>query len=138
MGQAVFTAVKRRAVFTTARPAVGCRRRRTAPTPSSTDTWVTIDENPQGINDVGFAVACQNASVANLCYLVDYPASYHNGRAGLSFADGHAEIHGFKSAVITKASALAGGSALPQVTGTGANGLVTDLSWLAENTTGLK
>jgi prepilin-type processing-associated H-X9-DG protein len=24
--------------------------------------------------------------------LVDYPASYHNGAAGLSFADGHSEI----------------------------------------------
>ena len=24
--------------------------------------------------------------------IIDYPASYHNGAAGLSFADGHAEI----------------------------------------------
>ena len=25
-------------------------------------------------------------------YIVDYPASYHNGTSGFSFADGHAEI----------------------------------------------
>ncbi len=24
--------------------------------------------------------------------MIDYPASYHNGAAGISFADGHAEI----------------------------------------------
>jgi len=99
------------------------------------NTWVTIDENPQGINDSAFAVVCKNASSATLCYLVDYPAPYHDGSAGLSFADGHAEVHKFKSSVITKASAIAGGPPLPQVTGTVANGLVTDLSWLAENTT---
>jgi len=25
--------------------------------------------------------------------MIDVPASYHNGAGGLSFADGHAEIH---------------------------------------------
>ena len=102
------------------------------------ETWVTIDENPQGINDAGFAVVCKNASSVTLCYLVDYPAPYHDGGAGLSFADGHAEVHKFRSAVITKAPAVAGGPPLPQLTGNSANGLVTDLSWLAERTTVLK
>lgn len=99
------------------------------------NTWVTIDENPQGINDAAFAVVCRYASMTNLCYLVDYPAPYHDGGAGLSFADGHAEVHKFTSPIITKAPALAGGPPLPQLTGTAANGLVKDLSWLAENTT---
>ena len=27
------------------------------------------------------------------CYIVDYPASYHNGAGGLNFGDGHSEIH---------------------------------------------
>jgi prepilin-type N-terminal cleavage/methylation domain-containing protein/prepilin-type processing-associated H-X9-DG protein len=102
------------------------------------NTWVTIDENPQGINDAGFAVVCANAASATACYLVDYPAPYHNGGAGLSFADGHAEVHKFKSTVITKASAIAGGTPLPQVTGTVANGLVTDISWMADNATVLR
>jgi prepilin-type processing-associated H-X9-DG protein len=26
-------------------------------------------------------------------YMIDVPASHHNGAAGLSFADGHAEVH---------------------------------------------
>jgi prepilin-type processing-associated H-X9-DG protein len=102
------------------------------------ETWVTIDENPQGINDAGFAVVCKNASSVTLCYLVDYPATYHDGDAGISFADGHAEVHKFRSTVITKAPAVAGGPPLPQVTGNSANGLVIDLSWLAERTTVLK
>jgi prepilin-type N-terminal cleavage/methylation domain-containing protein/prepilin-type processing-associated H-X9-DG protein len=86
------------------------------------NTWVTIDENPQGINDSGFAVVCANASSPTACYLVDYPAPYHNGGAGMSFADGHAEVHKFKSTVITRASAIAGGTPrLQQVTGTVAN-----------------
>jgi prepilin-type processing-associated H-X9-DG protein len=26
-------------------------------------------------------------------FMVDYPASFHNGACGFGFADGHAEIH---------------------------------------------
>ena len=99
------------------------------------NTWLTIDENPQGINDAGFGVVCANAGSATACYLVDYPAPYHGGGAGLSFVDGHAEVHKFKSDIIVRAPAVAGGTPLPQVTGTVANRLVTDISWLAENTT---
>lgn len=99
------------------------------------NTWVTIDENPQGINDAGFGVVCANASNVSLCRLIDYPAPFHGGGAGLSFADGHSEVHKFKSPVITKASTIPGGTPLPQVTGTAANGLATDIGWLAENTT---
>ena len=29
---------------------------------------------------------------ASTARMIDFPASYHNGAAGLSFADGHAEI----------------------------------------------
>jgi prepilin-type processing-associated H-X9-DG protein len=57
----------------------------TKPGPSM--TWVIIDENPDTINDPLIAISMN----ANL--LVDLPAKYHNGGAGMSFADGHAEIH---------------------------------------------
>ena len=30
---------------------------------------------------------------ASKYYLIDYPASTHNGSGGLSFADGRAEVH---------------------------------------------
>jgi hypothetical protein len=53
-----------------------------------------------------------------------------------AFADGRAEVHKFKSSVITKAPVnwTAAVLMLPQ-TGTAANGLVTDIGWLADNTT---
>jgi len=52
--------------------------------------YVLLDEHPDGINAGGYA----NAMVENpaSAKIIDYPASYHNGAAGLSFADGHAEI----------------------------------------------
>jgi prepilin-type processing-associated H-X9-DG protein len=56
----------------------------TAPGPSS--TWVIADENPDTINDGSLAV-CMGPEI------VDYPANYHGGGAGLAFADGHSEIH---------------------------------------------
>jgi prepilin-type processing-associated H-X9-DG protein len=56
----------------------------TKPGPSM--TWVIMDENPLSIND-----ACMQMSMVQL--LIDFPANYHNGGAGISFADGHAEIH---------------------------------------------
>jgi len=34
---------------------------------------------------------------------VDYPASYHNGAGGFTFADGHSEIRKWKDAQITPA-----------------------------------
>ncbi len=57
----------------------------TKPGPSM--TWIIMDENPATINDGTIAISmCQSI-------LVDFPAQYHNGGAGISFADGHAEVH---------------------------------------------
>jgi prepilin-type N-terminal cleavage/methylation domain-containing protein/prepilin-type processing-associated H-X9-DG protein len=54
-------------------------------------TWVTLDEHPDGIND-GFFIVDINATQWG-----DLPASYHNGACSFSFADGHAEIHKWRS-----------------------------------------
>lgn len=52
--------------------------------------WVLLDEHPDSINAGGFAnTMVENPTQARI---VDYPASYHNKAAGISFADGHAEI----------------------------------------------
>ncbi len=59
--------------------------------PNPGNTWVTVDEHPDSIND-GFFTVPLNASGWG-----DIPASYHNGACGFSFADGHAEIHKWKS-----------------------------------------
>jgi prepilin-type N-terminal cleavage/methylation domain-containing protein/prepilin-type processing-associated H-X9-DG protein len=59
--------------------------------PSPADLWVLIDEHPDSINDPGLAVECQLTGAS--AELIDIPASYHNGAAGIAFADGHSEIH---------------------------------------------
>jgi len=50
-------------------------------------TWVFIEENEDSINDGGFGVSCAAAK------WIDWPGTYHNMAVGLSFADGHSEIH---------------------------------------------
>jgi prepilin-type N-terminal cleavage/methylation domain-containing protein/prepilin-type processing-associated H-X9-DG protein len=60
-----------------------------APSPSM--LFVMLDEHPDGINAGGYAtMMIENPATAKL---IDIPASYHNGAAGVSFADGHTEIH---------------------------------------------
>ena len=59
-------------------------------TPGPSSLYVLLDEHPDSINAGGFA----NQMVENeaQAHIIDFPASYHNGAAGISFADGHAEI----------------------------------------------
>ena len=54
-------------------------------------TYVTLDEQADSIND-GFFIVSRNATEWG-----DIPASYHGGAGSFSFADGHAEIHKWKS-----------------------------------------
>ena len=56
-------------------------------------TWVTIDENPASINDGWFVHESKTS-------FIDFPASYHNGAGGLSFADGHSEIKKWRAPAI--------------------------------------
>ncbi len=55
-------------------------------------TWLTVDEHPDSINDAFFIVPITAAQWGDL------PASYHNRACGFSFADGHAEVHKWRSA----------------------------------------
>ena len=52
--------------------------------------FVVLDEHPDSINDGYFLNA---PDTANPGHWGDTPASYHNGAGGISFADGHSEIH---------------------------------------------
>jgi prepilin-type N-terminal cleavage/methylation domain-containing protein/prepilin-type processing-associated H-X9-DG protein len=56
----------------------------------TSETWVFIDEHPDSINDGLFLVTDADGDTMNWG---DFPASYHNGAANFSFADGHAESH---------------------------------------------
>ena len=63
----------------------------TKPGPSS--TWVFIDERADTINDGFFYVDMLGMDHPAATVIGDFPASYHAGGGGLSFADGHSEIH---------------------------------------------
>ena len=59
--------------------------------PAPAQLWVFMMEHPNSIVGGVLTVRCLERGGAALIY--DYPASYHDGADGLSFADGHAEIH---------------------------------------------
>jgi prepilin-type N-terminal cleavage/methylation domain-containing protein/prepilin-type processing-associated H-X9-DG protein len=94
--------------------------------PGAANIWLLIDERSDSINDSSFA------SPANPGYLVDYPASYHNGAGGVAFADGHSEIHKWRDRRTT-----------PPLGETNSLGAVpspgnVDAEWLAVRTSALK
>jgi prepilin-type processing-associated H-X9-DG protein len=60
---------------------------KTSDVPEPANTWVTIDEHPDSLND-GFFVVPFNTTQWG-----DFPASYHDGAGTFSFADGHGETH---------------------------------------------
>lgn len=67
---------------------------KTSSTPNPANLFVMVDEHPDSINDGYFL---NNANPASFQTWGDLPASFHNGACGFSFADGHSEIHKWKS-----------------------------------------
>ena len=68
-----------------------------ASVPNPGDLFVMLDEHPDSIND-GFLQTDPHPTSPQWN---DLPASYHDGACGFAFADGHSEIHKFKSTVCT-------------------------------------
>ncbi len=60
-------------------------------------TFVILDEREDSINDGTFFTRPDQPG-----YLEDVPANYHGNAGGLSFADGHSEIHKWTAAWITQ------------------------------------
>jgi len=58
---------------------------------SPSDALVFIDERDDSIDDGCFGVDMVNNQIVN------FPAGYHNGSGATTFADGHAEIHRWRS-----------------------------------------
>ncbi len=96
-------------------------------------TWVLIDEHCDSINDAAFAVKMATPLVPSTMgdiRIIDFPASYHNGAGGLSFSDGHSEIHKWRGSRIR-----------PPVTGQmidlniPAGDSKNDIIWLSDMTT---
>jgi len=84
------------------------------------ETWVTLDENPESINDGWFV------SDPTRTTYVDIPATYHNGANGMAYADGHSEIKKWRDPALLGTKAVPGGS--PKDKG-------VDLKWLNDRTT---
>lgn len=94
-------------------------------------TWVLIDEHPDSLNDAAFAIKMADPGAAN-AVIIDFPASYHGGASGLSFADGHSEIHRWKGSKIKRPVT---GVYIGQGQGLPAGDSVNDIIWLSEYTT---
>jgi len=88
--------------------------------------FVTLDEHPDSIND-GFFLNDTNNYGGGAWG--DAPASYHGGAGGLSFADGHSEIHKWLSAS-TKLPIRTGAFSAPVFDAQGR----TDYRWLMDRT----
>ncbi len=93
-------------------------------------TWVLVDEHPDSINDAACAVQMAKPG-ATTAQIIDFPASYHNGACGLSFADGHSEIHKWQGARIKERVTYTGTMSL----NVSAGDSVKDIIWWSENTT---
>ena len=70
------------------------------------DIFVFLDEHPDSINDGYFLNRLEELE------WIDLPASYHNGAANFTFADGHAEVHRWLNSA-TKPPARPDAAALP-------------------------
>ena len=100
--------------------------------PSPSDLWTIMDENPTTINDASLAINMNN----NPGILVDYPANYHAGSAGVSFADGHTEIHKWRDAYASPSqTAITSATGGPGSVGFPAPPNSIDLGWLQPRTT---
>jgi len=91
--------------------------------PSPAETWVYLDEHPSSINDAGFFNPHQTS-------WIDQPASYHNGAAGFSFADGHSEIHKWIGSLSTP-QAKAVSTTFNGVTATSVAARDKDIAWMS-------
>ncbi|MGA2247061.1 MAG: DUF1559 domain-containing protein [Verrucomicrobiota bacterium] len=58
---------------------------------SASDIFTYDDESPFSVNDGALAVS------AGVPEIIDWPTSLHNGACGFAFADGHSEVHKWKS-----------------------------------------
>ncbi len=74
--------------------------------------FVFLDEHPDSINDGYYLNKVRREAGELVREWVDLPASYHNGAAAFSFADGHSQIQRWAHA-LTKQPAKPDAAALP-------------------------
>jgi prepilin-type N-terminal cleavage/methylation domain-containing protein/prepilin-type processing-associated H-X9-DG protein len=98
--------------------------------PGPADTFVFVDEPSDRVND-GFFVTQMETYPTSTDTICDFPAQYHAGGAGFSFADGHSQVKVWKTALlltIPKPDVV-----MPYPTPL--SGFNRDVSWLQEHAT---
>jgi len=65
-------------------------------TPGPSDCWVITDEHPDSVDDALLYTSSYGTSK-----FTELPGNQHGGACGISFADGHAEIHKWSGDVLT-------------------------------------
>jgi prepilin-type N-terminal cleavage/methylation domain-containing protein/prepilin-type processing-associated H-X9-DG protein len=95
-------------------------------------TFVFVDEHPGSINDAAFANQVAGSQNQGSARIIDFPANYHNGACGFSFADGHAEIKRWVGSKIRNAP-LVNGQSIPL--NVAAEDSWVDVRWMGENAT---
>lgn len=65
-------------------------------TPGPSDCWVIADEHPDSVDD-----ALLYTSSYGTTSFTEMPGNQHGGACGISFADGHAEVHKWVDAILT-------------------------------------
>jgi len=95
--------------------------------PSPSDELVFIDERDDSIDDGYFAINMLENQIVN------YPASYHGGSGGATFADGHAVIHRWLSSTLQPRQQIGDQTTKREFTAVAANN--PDLRWLREHAT---
>ena len=69
-------------------------------TPSPADSWLFIDEHPDAIDDITLYTDADCTTGTGS--FTELPSSDHGGSCGLSFADGHSEIHKWRDPNTTR------------------------------------
>ena len=104
---------------------------------SPTQILVILDERSDSINEGFFGIDMSNTGTpeghgaSRPHYIIDYPASYHNGAGTVSFADGHAEKHQWVEATTKPPMGKARARSYTSPTD-------RDVKWLQEHSTYLK
>ena len=97
-------------------------------------TIIFLDEHPDSINDAAFAIQCKGAQPTDGPFqeqIIDFPASFHQGACGFSFADGHSEVHKWRGSKIQPPAQYTG--TMPLNVPAGDSGV--DVRWMAERAT---
>jgi prepilin-type N-terminal cleavage/methylation domain-containing protein/prepilin-type processing-associated H-X9-DG protein len=98
--------------------------------PGPSDSWVFTDEHPDSIDDAILYIS--PLFTTGIGVLPEFPASNHKRACGMSFADGHAEIHKWHDARTVLPVQYTQGVPQNQRTMVGTPNI--DLSWLAYHT----